>query len=174
MKQLRLDRLFGDLNLVDETGTVLFEACGGGEAMEKLAEQIVAAWNEKHGMNGSGNGEDFAAFWSAYPRKVGKDAALKAWKKRNGNLSLPAVLKAIAEQRETDQWKKDGGKFIPHPATWLNQGRWQDDVSTYPTEGPTVRQRESSGEDAWPSNVEAYKAELAAERSARKGDGELF
>jgi len=41
-----------------------------------------------------------------------------------------AVLSAIAAQKATDQWKKDGGQFIPLPATWLRQGRWDDEVGT--------------------------------------------
>jgi hypothetical protein len=38
------------------------------------------------------------------------------------------MLSAIAKQKNTDQWKKDNGQYIPAPATWLNQGRWQDEI----------------------------------------------
>lgn len=70
----------------------------------------------------------FAEFWSAYPRKVGKGAAEKAFRKAKiGKTLLPNVLKAIERARATEQWRKDGGQFIPHPATWLNQVRWEDD-----------------------------------------------
>lgn len=71
--------------------------------------------------------DGFEAFWSAYPRKVGKGAALKAWQKiRPANGTRAAILTAVAAQRTSDQWHKDGGQFIPHPATWLNQTRWED------------------------------------------------
>lgn len=69
---------------------------------------------------------EFASFWSAYPRKTGKKAALKAWLAAKDKPSIEAILASIALQKKCDQWVKDGGKFIPHPATWLNQGRWGD------------------------------------------------
>lgn len=72
----------------------------------------------------------FDQFWSAYPKKVGKDAALKAFVKRkpDGGL-LAAMLSTLAVQVNSPQWVKDDGQFIPNPATWLNQGRWQDEVT---------------------------------------------
>jgi hypothetical protein len=69
----------------------------------------------------------FVAFWDAYPRKVGKPAALKAWGRiARADALLDAMLDAIRAQQRSAQWTKDGGEFIPHPATWLNQRRWED------------------------------------------------
>lgn len=85
----------------------------------------------------------FDKFWDAYPRKIGKDAARRAFAKRKPDESLLAVmLDAIDTQRECEQWTREDGRFIPHPATWLNQGRWQDEVrpdgdSIRITNGPT-------------------------------------
>lgn len=74
--------------------------------------------------------EGFEDFWNAYPRKVGKQAALKAWSKLRPSTELTkAILAAVEYQRTCPQWKKDGGQYIPNPATWLNQGRWEDDLS---------------------------------------------
>jgi hypothetical protein len=71
---------------------------------------------------------DFDAFWQAYPRKVGKDAALKAWRKRRPDRALlDAMLRALDWQRNSPQWRKDDGQYVPYPSTWLNQGRWQDE-----------------------------------------------
>jgi len=71
----------------------------------------------------------FDAFWKAYPKKMGKDVAKKAFTKRKvGKQLLQEILVSLDQQKKTDQWKKDGGQFIPAPATWLNQGRWQDEV----------------------------------------------
>lgn len=66
----------------------------------------------------------FTAFWVAYPRKVGRLSALKAW----GRLHVPLdkCLKTIEALKKTRQWEVDGGKYIPHPATWLNRGGWED------------------------------------------------
>jgi hypothetical protein len=73
----------------------------------------------------------FAEFWAAYPRKVGKGGAEKLWGRLKPD--LPTVLKAIERARATEQWQRDGGQFIPHPATWLNQRRWEDEPEAMPT-----------------------------------------
>lgn len=67
----------------------------------------------------------FEEFWQAYPKKVGKDAAQKSWTKTRAKID--DVLKALQWQKESDQWQKNDGQFIPNPATYLNQGRWQDE-----------------------------------------------
>lgn len=72
---------------------------------------------------------DFEQFWSAYPRKVGKQKAQEAFEKIN--VPLETLLSALEEQKRTPQWAKDGGQFIPHPATWLNQSRWEDEVGSH-------------------------------------------
>jgi len=73
-------------------------------------------------------GDDpFDEFWKAYPNKTGKDAARKAFDKRKpGKQLLIDMLEAIEAQKQSEQWRKQGGQFIPNPSTWLNQGRWQD------------------------------------------------
>lgn len=71
----------------------------------------------------------FDTFWTAYPVKVGKDAAKRAFTKRKPTAELLGeMLNAIAEQKTSLAWIKEDGQFIPHPATWLNQGRWMDEV----------------------------------------------
>lgn len=66
----------------------------------------------------------FAEFWQAYPRKVAKPAAEKAWRKVAGEAD--AILAGLKRASGCEQWAKDGGQFIPHPATWLNGRRWED------------------------------------------------
>lgn len=68
----------------------------------------------------------FDVFWQAYPRKTGKTAARKAFDKANPPLDV--VLKAVEAQKHSAQWQRDNGQYIPYPATWLNQGRWEDEV----------------------------------------------
>jgi hypothetical protein len=70
---------------------------------------------------------EFSQFWAAYPRKVGKGEAAKAFDRARLNGKLPEVLAAIESYKKTSQWIKDDGQFIPHPATWLNQRRWEDE-----------------------------------------------
>lgn len=70
----------------------------------------------------------FENFWSAYPKKTGKEAARKSWSKVPKPAdTLQAILKALVWQRESEQWNKEGGQFIPNPATYLNQQRWLDE-----------------------------------------------
>jgi hypothetical protein len=76
----------------------------------------------------TGQSNDFGVFWAAYPRKVGKDAAKKAFERRRSVVDLEVLLAALELQVASQQWQRDGGRYVPHPATWLNQGRWQDEV----------------------------------------------
>lgn len=70
----------------------------------------------------------FETFWQAYPRKVGKGAARAVWGRLRPSASLLAQMLATLEwQRQTDQWRRDGGCYIPHPVTWLRQERWDDE-----------------------------------------------
>lgn len=71
--------------------------------------------------------EDFEKFWSAYPRKAGsKQKAFESFKK--AGVSLEILLEAIENQKKSAQWCKDDGQFIPHPTTWLNGKRWEDQL----------------------------------------------
>lgn len=79
----------------------------------------------------------FLDFWTAYPRKSGKKAALRAWQ----NLDPPAPLQekiqnALRRQKASGQWLRENGRYIPLPATWLNQGRWEDELPGGDSDGP--------------------------------------
>lgn len=72
---------------------------------------------------------EFERFWKAYPNKKGKLKAYEAWKKLKSQLPPVDKLVDIVEKHKNSRdWQKDGGKYIPHPATWLNQGRWEDEI----------------------------------------------
>ena len=68
----------------------------------------------------------FNSFWEAYPKKTGKKAAQKEWDNAKDKPSIAEILSAIELQRGSTQWLKDAGRYIPNPATWINQGRWMD------------------------------------------------
>lgn len=73
--------------------------------------------------------DGFAAFWAAYPKKAGKADALKAWNKLAPDVVLQEQMgKALEVQKQSQQWRKDGGQYIPMPATWLNGRRWEDEA----------------------------------------------
>lgn len=73
---------------------------------------------------------EFEIFWNAYPTKVGKQPARKAFDKVK--VPVETLVAAIERQKCSSQWSKDGGLYIPNPATWLNQGRWTDELPKKP------------------------------------------
>lgn len=73
--------------------------------------------------------ETFDQFWQQYPNKVAKANALKAWRKIKPDVSLLAkILQALSVAKASESWVKEGGRFVPHPATWLNGKRWEDEA----------------------------------------------
>lgn len=89
---------------------------------------------------------DFEVFWSTYPKKVGKGEAYKVWRKIKPSEELQAtILTAVERQSKSDQWRKDGGQFVPNPATWLNQGRWDDELPHTETTGERIDRLEREG-----------------------------
>lgn len=78
--------------------------------------------------NAKDRDDAFERFWTLYPRKVGKLAARKAWQRLNPDRqTIERMMLALEWQKESDQWQQERGRFIPHPTTWLNQGRWEDE-----------------------------------------------
>ena len=72
------------------------------------------------------NRDGFLQFWAVYPRRVGRLAAIRAWNKARPDSALLAeILRAVGSQQRTDQWRRG---YIPNPATWINQGRWEDET----------------------------------------------
>lgn len=70
--------------------------------------------------------DGFDRFWTAYPRHEGKQAAMKAWRKLGPDPPLAAILAALAWQCQLARWVNEP-EFIPHPATYLNGRRWEDE-----------------------------------------------
>lgn len=71
----------------------------------------------------------FVQFWDKYPKKKGKQSAEKAFQKIAPDEALfKTMLNAIEEQKKSAEWQKDNGQYIPHPATWLNGRRWEDEI----------------------------------------------
>lgn len=94
----------------------------------------------------------FSEFWKAYPRKVGKVAAkiafTKAWRALEASGEPTDILTGVALFAKDPN--KPSKEFLPHPSTWLNEGRWDDEP--YP-------EREKTKEE-----LEAIRAEQVARR----------
>lgn len=84
----------------------------------------------------------FESFWHLYPRKEGKQKAKEAYIKRQ--VGLGVILDALGRQVSSEQWNREGGRFIPLPATWLNQRRWEDEpVQSYQGRRPDRQEIEA-------------------------------
>lgn len=110
----------------------------------------------------------FEAFWAAWPkheRKTGKLKTYQAWKKikpspdKNSEMAR-LILQAVEGQKNGKAWRKEGGAYIPMPITWLNGGRWEDEV--FPAEETTEDQR----------NAERLKLREAADRKREQEERE--
>lgn len=71
----------------------------------------------------------FLRFWGVYPRKIKKAEAFKVWT-RDGLEDLEERIIDVVEQYlESSQWTENEGRFIPHPSTFLNQRRYEDEIA---------------------------------------------
>lgn len=77
-----------------------------------------------------GEAVGFTEFWLAYPKKANKPAAEKAFRKLSPNAEfLAKIINDVKARTMTPDWKKQGGQFIPHPSTYLNQHGWENPIS---------------------------------------------
>lgn len=108
----------------------------------------------------------FDAFWAIYPRKVGKAAARKAFAKALGLVPPDEIQYGV--QRLADDPNLPPTEFIPHPATWLNRGGWDDEP--YPTRLRTKAEEEreifGAGHAERVAAQAAYDAKILAQRAA--------
>lgn len=70
----------------------------------------------------------FEEFWKAYPprRKVAKHTCREKWKANNLEAIAPRIIGAVRILAASADWKKDDGQYVPMPATFINQHRWED------------------------------------------------
>ncbi len=98
------------------------------EDEDRKEEENINKNTEKRIQGEKGVESEFETFWKAYPKKVGKGAAEKSWKKiKAQGETLGFIIRALVWQKQSEQWKKENGQFIPMPATYLNQTRWLDE-----------------------------------------------
>ena len=82
---------------------------------------------------------------------------------------LDVILTAIERQKASDQWTKDNGQFIPHPATWLNQKRWEDE--TIPASKPKIVPAQDFEQRDYADVDSELMSELAKDMAAFKKEG---
>ena len=96
----------------------------------------------------SGKTSAFDAFWAIYPRKVGKGRAFKAWKTATQRADRRVIMEGLQKQLKVGVIPKydRGHDFTPHPATWLNDDRWNDEHATSPQQSGLADFRELGDE----------------------------
>lgn len=113
----------------------------------KESKEKESKRNTPHSPPGGGRGvsqpkyqpEWFDRFWKLYPRRTNRRQAVKAWDKLKPDLELCKVMAdAIRAQMRSEQWRDP--QHIPHPSTWLNGERWNDEIfGGKPADGPPPR-----------------------------------
>jgi hypothetical protein len=94
----------------------------------------------------SSRASQFETFWAAYPKKVGKQDARQVWERlKPDNEFFAKIIAAVEAATQSRQWQQEGGRFIPNPATWLRQGRWDDE----PPKSYREELMESRDVDGW-------------------------
>lgn len=112
--------------------------CGYGDSREDVAQPsrdmrespspgaVEVGTGEQGNRKNTSSPPGFDQWWSHYPRKVGKQAAVKAYRKAQQTTDPETLLAAVSAFRDDPNLPVDKN-FIPHPATWLNEGRWDDE-----------------------------------------------
>ena len=123
-----------------------------------LTKPSISADSRK---NRAASGPDFDRFWTAYPNKKGKGAARTAFSKALAKgVSVEDLITAVERQKHSRQWTRDNGDYIPHPATWLNQERWEDAIEAEPEE-----------DDSWNPFLQIAKEEHQKNEQGANGGG---
>ena len=72
---------------------------------------------------------EFDEFWAAYPKKKAKKDAERAFRVHVNEKNHLEVMDGLGKAKRSHDWMKEGGRFIPYPATWLRGHRWLDEIS---------------------------------------------
>ena len=70
----------------------------------------------------------FEIFYKAYPNKKNVKTARTRWEKMKVTPELfAAIMEGLERAKNSQEWGKDGGAYIPHPSTWLNGEGWKNE-----------------------------------------------
>lgn len=120
-----------DLDIPDPDipDTVIQEPLKEITSLEKKTKKKKEQVKKSSGDFDEPGSNSFSEFWEQYPRKASKQNAVNSWKKLKPSSEVAdKILQDLAWRKQNDpQWIKDSGQFIPHPATYLNQRRWEDE-----------------------------------------------
>jgi len=117
---------------------------GSVEASDEVAATLEDKPAEKSGprspFTSKRQEQLFDEFWAQYPKKRSKGRAERAWVKIKPDEQLfKAILDGLERAKTSVEWQKDGGQYIPYPASWLNAKGWEDEYNPPEQEGDRPR-----------------------------------
>jgi hypothetical protein len=108
------------------------------------------------------NESNFDRWYSCYPKKQARESARKAWEKQKLDRIFSTIM--IKSRAFVEHYRATGKMdFLPMPATFLNQRRWEDEFDTKPT--PESRAVESKPVDL---RIRMYNGSISARSSERE------
>lgn len=125
---------------------------------EPLADKDKEVFKRSRSTTSSSTGysDEFSTWWEHYPRKVAKGAAAKRFAKAIKLIDVDTLI--AATDRFAASVRDEDRKYVPHPATWLNDRRWEDDDTA--TTGVTAPVAEKRLRDAWKAGIDSQLAQL--------------
>ena len=153
---ITVNRLPSTGNLPPGTTEAREETCATAETEEPRTAETIAK-------------QRFDLFWAAYPKKVGKKDAQREWRNAKVTSALfDKIMTAVGRARTTDQWQRENGRYTPNPSTWLNQGRWDDEIKEANENGEHrsiagTNSKEPTGTKSWRAGAAAPGFKLAGE-----------
>ncbi|MFJ2713019.1 helix-turn-helix domain-containing protein [Pseudomonas sp. NPDC087346] len=127
------------------------ESTGGVGTESTRTSHLSEPVNEPKPMGTTGSMEGFEQFWKLYPKKKSRKDAAKAWAKLKPNEELRQILiTALGSHCVSEDWAKDGGRYIPNAATWLNGERWHDELAPATAKPSTYNNLPTHTPDMYP------------------------
>ena len=96
--------------------------------------------------SGEGEGEkiytsksaEFFLFWKEYPNKKNKQTAMARWDRMRVTAELyKKIMEGLKRAQRSREWAEQDGRYIPHPASWLHAGGWENEYRPLSPEKPT-------------------------------------
>jgi hypothetical protein len=97
--------------------------------------------------------KNFELFWSAYPNKKSKKTAFEKFKRIDfKKTSFESIMISLEKQKQSDDWTKNGGQYVPMPQTWIFNERWTDEV-----QAPVQPQQHTDVNAYWTDKLQAQE-----------------
>lgn len=97
--------------------------------------------------------KNFELFWSAYPNKKSKKAAFEKFKRIDfKKTSFESIMISLEKQKQSDDWTKNGGQYVPMPQTWIFNERWTDEI-----QAPVQQQQHTDVNAYWNDKLQAQE-----------------